>query len=112
MPDHGIADGGPPTTRSADLHVPLRGSLVFVLAMLFIVNVFNFIDRQIPFILADSIKSDLRLTDAQLGRLGVLAVAVVYSTSALPLARIAARWAPTWVMVGSRSVWCLLTTCS
>ena len=112
MPDHGIVDGGPPTTRSADLHVPLRGSLVFVLAMLFIVNVFNFIDRQIPFILADSIKRDLHLTDTQLGLLGGVAFAVVYSTMALPLARIADRWSPKWVMVGSLSVWCLLTTFS
>src|SRR5512146_2450633 len=103
MPDHGIADGGPPTTRSADLHVPLRGSLVFVLAMLFIVNVFNFIDRQIPFILADSIKRDLRLTDALLGLLGGVAFAGVYSTMALPLARIADRGAPKWVMLGSLS---------
>ena len=42
-----------------------------VLAMLLIVYTFNFLDRQILGILAQAIKADLKLTDTQLGLLGV-----------------------------------------
>jgi predicted MFS family arabinose efflux permease len=101
-----IADEGTPA-RGAGVLTP--GKVTFVLAMLFIVNVFNFIDRQLPFILVDSIKKDLNLSDTQIGLMGGLAFAVVYSTMALPLARLADRWSAKWVMVGSLSVWCALT---
>ncbi len=39
----------------------------YVLIILTIVYVFNFIDRQIVSILAEDLKSDLKVTDAQLG---------------------------------------------
>ena len=39
----------------------------YVLIVLTLVYVFNFIDRQIVSILAEDLKSDLRVTDAQLG---------------------------------------------
>lgn len=84
-------------------------SVAFVLTMLLIVNIFNFIDRQLPFILAEAIKEDLKLTDTQIGLLGGVAFAAVYSTFALPLARLADRWSAKWTIVGSLSVWSLLT---
>ena len=56
------------------------------LAMLLLVYSFNFIDRQIMGILAPAIKADLLLSDAQLGALGGLAFALLYSTIAIPLA--------------------------
>lgn len=113
MPDDDVGlDRRDRPSAQSDVRAAAGRPLVFVLAMLFIVNVFNFVDRQIPFILADSIKRDLGLTDTQLGLLGGVAFAVVYSTMALPLARIADRWSAKWVMFGSLSVWCLLTTLS
>lgn len=77
--------------------------------MLFVVSLFNFLDRQLLFILAESIKRDLSLSDTQLGLLGGIAFAVVYSTAAIPLAMLADRWSAKWTLVGSLSAWSLLT---
>lgn len=64
---------------------------VTALVMLLLVYTFNFVDRQILGILAPTIKTDLALTDTQLGLLGGLAFALLYSTLAIPLAWLADR---------------------
>jgi predicted MFS family arabinose efflux permease len=51
----------------------------------------SFVDRVIVQVLGQTIKSDLQLTDLQLGLLSGLSFAVVYSIAALPLARLAER---------------------
>ena len=56
-----------------------------VLAMLLLVYIFNFLDRQILAILAAPIQADLGLSDAQMGLLGGIAFALLYSTLAVPL---------------------------
>ena len=76
-----------------------------VLAMLLLVYTFNFIDRQILGILAPAIKAELHLGDAQLGMLGGLAFAILYSTLAIPLAWIADRTSRTWVITLSLAAW-------
>lgn len=80
-----------------------------VLAMLLLVYTFNFIDRQILGILAPAIKADLHLSDGQLGMLGGLAFAILYSTLAIPLAWIADRTSRTWVITVSLAVWSAFT---
>ena len=75
------------------------------LAMLLLVYSFNFLDRQILSILAQPVKADLGLTDAQLGMLGGLAFAILYSTLAIPLALLADRTSRTWVITVSLAVW-------
>ncbi|WP_047100178.1 spinster family MFS transporter [Sphingomonas sanxanigenens] len=76
-----------------------------VLAMLLLVYTFNFIDRQILGILAGPIKAELGLSDTQLGLLGGLAFAILYSTMAIPLAMLADKTSRTWVITGSLAVW-------
>ncbi len=76
-----------------------------VLAMLLLVYTFNFIDRQILGILAPAIKADLALTDTQLGALGGIAFALLYSTLAIPLSWLADRTSRTWVITVSLAVW-------
>ena len=76
-----------------------------VLAMLLLVYTFNFLDRQILGILAQSIKVDLKLTDTQLGALGGIAFALLYSTLAIPLAVIADRTSRSWVITISLTLW-------
>jgi predicted MFS family arabinose efflux permease len=76
-----------------------------VLAMLLLVYTFNFLDRQILGILAVPIKADLQLTDGQLGLLGGLAFAALYSTLAIPLALLADKTSRTWVITISLVVW-------
>lgn len=76
-----------------------------VLAMLLLVYIFNFLDRQILGILATPIKQDLGLSDTQLGLLGGLAFAALYSTLAIPLALLADRTSRSWVITVSLTVW-------
>ncbi|MCW3846710.1 MFS transporter [Sphingomonas sp. LB-2] len=76
-----------------------------VLAMLLLVYTFNFIDRQILSILAPGIMAELHLTKSQLGLLGGIAFASVYSTLAIPLSWLADRTSRTWVITGSLAVW-------
>lgn len=76
-----------------------------VLAMLLLVYSFNFLDRQILGILAIPIKADLQLSDTQLGLLGGLAFAILYSTLAIPLAMLADRTSRTWVITVALVIW-------
>ncbi|CCW16520.1 Major facilitator family transporter [Sphingobium indicum BiD32] len=76
-----------------------------VLAMLLLVYTFNFLDRQILGILAGPIKAELGLSDGQLGALGGIAFALLYSTLAIPLALLADRTSRTWVITVSLAVW-------
>ena len=82
---------------------------VTALIMLLLVYTFNFVDRQILGILAPTIKADLALTDTQLGLLGGLAFALLYSTLAIPLAWLADRTSRTWVITLSLAVWSAFT---
>ncbi|GAM05636.1 major facilitator superfamily transporter [Novosphingobium sp. MBES04] len=80
-----------------------------VLAMLLLVYIFNFVDRQILAILAAPIQADLDLSDAQMGLLGGLAFAILYSTLGVPLASLADRTSRSWVITGSLVCWSLFT---
>ncbi len=80
-----------------------------VLAMLLLVYVFNFVDRQILSILAAPIQQELMLSDGEMGMLGGLAFALLYSTMAVPLAWLADRTSRTWVIACSLAVWSLFT---
>lgn len=85
----------PPTDRRAGL----------VLAMLLLVYIFNFVDRQILAILAAPIQQELHLSDRQLGLLGGIAFALLYSTLGVPLAWLADRTSRSWVVTGSLLLW-------
>jgi predicted MFS family arabinose efflux permease len=63
-----------------------------ILGLLFLVEVMNYFDRQIVNILAQQIKLDLRISDAELGLLTGTAFGVVYSVLAIPLGRIGDRY--------------------
>ncbi|HRH19625.1 MAG TPA: MFS transporter [Brevundimonas sp.] len=92
---------------SSPPHSP--GYARLVLAMLLVVYTFNWIDRQILGILAPAIKADLGLSNTQLGALGGIAFAALYSTLAIPLALIADRTSRTWVITVSLTVWSAFT---
>ena len=64
----------------------------YVLIVLVIVYVFNFIDRNILSILTEDIKADLGVTDAQMGFLYGTVFAVFYAVFGIPLARFADVW--------------------
>ena len=67
----------------------------YALSVLFLVYLFNFVDRQILSILANDIKADLGLDDAQLGFLYGTAFAIFYALFGIPLGRLADTWSRT-----------------
>ncbi|WP_269716279.1 spinster family MFS transporter [Caulobacter sp. NIBR2454] len=62
-----------------------------VLALLLLVYTVNFIDRTIIGTIGQAIKTDLDLTDTQLGLLQGFAFAILYTTLGIPIARLAER---------------------
>ena len=64
----------------------------YVLFILLIVYIFNFIDRQILSILAEDIKADLGISDSEIGFLYGTAFAVFYAVFGIPLGRLADTW--------------------
>jgi predicted MFS family arabinose efflux permease len=80
-----------------------------VLALLFAVYAFNFIDRQILGILAPAIKHELGFTDTQLGWLGGPAFAIFYTALGVPIAWLADRSNRAWIMTIALGVWSAFT---
>ena len=80
-----------------------------VLAMLLLVYIFNFLDRQIISIIAEPIKRDLELSDTQLGLMTGLSFAVFYTTLSIPLAALADRWNRSRIIAISVAVWSGMT---
>jgi predicted MFS family arabinose efflux permease len=81
----------------------------YVLSMLVIVYVFNFLDRQIVTILAEPIKNDLGLNDTQIGLMTGLAFALFYTVLGIPLARLADRSNRVSIITGALVVWSGMT---
>lgn len=84
----------------------------YVLLILTGVYTFNFIDRQIIAILQESIKTDLGLTDTQLGLLTGFAFAIFYVTLGLPIARYADKNNRKNVVAISLAIWSAMTAIS
>lgn len=76
-----------------------------VLALLFIVYTFNFIDRQIMGILSTPIQEELGASDAQMGLLGGLSFALFYTGLGIPIAWLADRSNRTWIMTAALTLW-------
>jgi len=81
----------------------------YVLGILLVVYIFNFIDRQILSILLEPIRQDLRLSDTQLGFLSGVAFAIFYATLGIPIARLADRSSRVNVISWSLAAWSLMT---
>ncbi|ESQ74800.1 MFS transporter [Asticcacaulis sp. AC402] len=81
----------------------------FILILLILVYILNFLDRQIISILAVPIKAEFDITDAQLGWLLGLAFGSVYSILAIPAAWLADRFSRVWIMTGALAIWSTFT---
>jgi MFS family permease len=84
----------------------------YVLGLLVVVYVLNFLDRQILSILAERIKADLGLRDDQIGFLYGTAFAVFYALFGIPLGRLADVWVRTRLIALGLAVWSLMTAAS
>ncbi len=89
-----------------------RSKANYILAILCLVFVFNFIDRQILAILLDPIKKDLGVSDTAMGFLTGFAFALFYTLCGLPLARWADRGSRGTVISVGLFLWSLMTAIS
>lgn len=81
----------------------------WMMAFLVVAYTLNFIDRQIVGILAEPIKADLGLTDAELGWMGGTAFALFYTALAIPLAMLADRKDRSWIISLGLALWSAAT---
>ncbi|QJQ32468.1 MFS transporter [Sphingomonas lacunae] len=84
----------------------------YVLTVLVVVYILNFIDRQIVSILAVDIKRDLGLTDQDMGFLGGAAFAVFYALFGIPLGRLADNWSRVRLLSIGLALWSGMTALS
>ena len=77
----------------------------YVLGVLVIVYILNFLDRQILSILAERIKADLGVSDAQMGYLYGTAFAVFFALFGIPLGRLADVWSRTRLIAWGLAAW-------
>lgn len=84
----------------------------YVLSVLVVVYILNFIDRQIISILAVDIKADLGLSDGDMGFLGGAAFAVFYALFGIPLGRLADNWSRVKLLSIGLTLWSAMTAAS
>ena len=82
-----------------------NGYKASVLGLLLATYTFNFIDRTIIATIGQAIKVDLKLTDTQLGLLGGLYFALLYTLLGIPIARMAERWNRVTIISVSLVIW-------
>lgn len=110
MTDSAVATDTPPIGPHPVAKAPGGTAYSYlVVGILMLVYIFNFLDRQIMSILAIPIRTDLNLSDTQLGMLTGLAFAIFYTTLGIPVAWLADRAKRTWIIATACAVWSVFT---
>ena len=91
---------------------PSPGYARYALAVLVAVYILNFLDRQILAILAERIKADLAVTDAQMGYLYGTVFAIFYAVFGIPLGRLADVWDRRRLITWGLGAWSAMTALS
>ena len=92
--EHVPADSQVTAADKDEEFVVTEGYRKYVLCLVVLVYVINFVDRQIFSILIEPIRLEIELSDTQLGLLGGIAFAIFYTFAGIPIAR--------WADVGVR----------
>ena len=98
-----LADATPAATRR------IPGAAWYALAILALANLFNYLDRQVVSILAQSIKADLKLDDADLGFILGTAFAMFYSVVGIAMGRISDFLPRRKLMAFGLTLWSVMT---
>ena len=81
----------------------------YVLGVLLVVMVVNFIDRQLMSILIEPIKAEFGASDRQMGLLTGFAFALFYTVAGIPVAHLADVWVRRSVIAIALAVWSAMT---
>lgn len=84
----------------------------YLLGLLLICMIINYVDRQLPAILLPQIKKELDLTDTQLGFITGLAFALFYSTVSIPLGRLGDSVNRRKLLAACIGLWSFMTAAS
>lgn len=84
----------------------------YMLGVLMIVYVLNFVDRQLLAILAPELKRDLGISDSEFGFLYGTAFGVFYALFGIPLGKLADRWLRVRLLALGLTLWSLMTVLS
>jgi MFS family permease len=109
---------GVKSARGNHMHAPARPPRLdepstlyraWVVALLFLMMLSNYMDRGILAILSQPLKQDLHITDLQIGLLGGLSFALLYMFMGIPLARLSETRNRVWIITLSMVLWSGLT---
>ena len=87
----------------------MRINTRYVLALLFMVSFFNYMDRYMLAVLLPAIKADLQLSDTEIGFITGLAFTLFYATMGIPIARLADRYSRRNIIAIALTVWSAMT---
>jgi predicted MFS family arabinose efflux permease len=103
------ADIAPPAAMGGPVDVVIPpASLAFrryAVALLLVIFILNFFDRQVINILAEQIRRELHLADWQIGMMTGFAFALCHALFGLPLAHLADRYNRPFLLGGAVAVW-------
>jgi predicted MFS family arabinose efflux permease len=88
---------------------PSRAYSSYVLAILVVVYVMNYVDRQLMSILIEPIKAEFGASDKVMGLLAGPAFALFYTCAGIPVARLADAWVRRSVIAISLALWSGMT---
>ncbi|MCB1622977.1 MAG: MFS transporter [Pseudomonadales bacterium] len=94
---------------AANAAVATRRYAWYVVALLTATQVVSYIDRFLPSLLLESIKSDLALTDLQVGLLMGPAFGLFYVFVGVPIGWLADRYSRRAILATGISIWCAMT---
>jgi MFS family permease len=83
----------------------------FVLTILCVIYIFNFLDRQLFATLGTYIAKDMHLTDADLGKLGGIYFAAFYTLIGIPVGWLADRTNRVRILALACTIWSVATAC-
>ena len=83
-----------------------------MLAVLAVIYVLNFVDRQLLTILAPNLKRDLEISDSEFGFLYGTAFGVFYALFGIPLGKLADRWNRVQLLALGLGLWSAMTALS
>jgi MFS family permease len=90
---------------------PAPARSIYILILLFLINLMNFFDRTIPAVVLEPIRKEFSLDDTALGILGA-SFTLIYAVAGVPLGYLADRFRRTHILAAGLTAWSLLTAAS